>query len=574
MMFNKIPKILLVLISWGLTHDQPMPLFPTNPPLPVLDTIHVPKSPEPQPMDSLKESAIQDSVYPKTPEEFNLTDTIQDSMLFKDSLLLKNPEASYMDSSNLQTPHIYNFSKLLESMLIYNPDLSIAKAQWLASHEGVISAWGEFEPKFAGDYQRQESSPPLDGYHNWREEYKVGVTGSLPWTGTQYDIYSKYQGYSESSTTSSLFTGTTLKQPLARDFWYGSSMVNIHIAAAERDKAFQQYRSTLANYVDQLYTAYWEYAWSLKNLNAELESEHVAQKLRVDAKIRLAQGKTSPLEALRAESEYSLRQNRRIEAQKQVATSKSSLLLLVADPDLFTEQDFFVEARQDSLSLNKSISQPEVIDQYHPDFLAQNAEIQKQQHVIKYHKSQQLPSVILSGTMGVQATSENASLVFDRYKETGLRETVLGGGISVEIPIAGNIKGRYALKAEKHNLLIAERKLALIRFQINENIRILQEQKSQLETQLQQENRISQFHRDEWTAQIRKIQAGKSSLVDIYEIEEKWREAQKRYLETQKNLQITGVRLLRAQGILLKGMGLESRNAQGNIDLLNWLIKR
>lgn len=449
-------------------------------------------------------------------------------------------------------------TEALDRLFKHNPDLAEARAIWISKRYSYSAAWGDFEPKLVGRYNKQSKGPPDTEAPELKEEYKLGVQGSLI-TGTQYDVGFNQTNYEHSLEKSNLYFGASVKQPIARGVWFGSLWANQVIAKLDEKKAYQEYRAQLATIIEKLLTAYWDYFYAQRVLEFERQSVDVAQSIFDDGLKRLQQGKLSKLELSKAFAELSIRLSRKMEAMSMERDSKHELALLLADPELLSTSRLVVNP--DLEHLNDTLAHFAKDDSLfilNPEYLGQQHEIERLQVIKKAHIDQALPSVNLIGSYGIAATNRSTDMAIQTFKDPDQRDRVISGGIEIEIPLVGSHKERKTVQATEHNIRAARIRLGLMAQQITQLHQSFSKRTFELQKQTRYERTAVQYHHDELSAEMQKLDAGKSNYRLVFEIEEKLREAQRKELEVIRAFELNLVKQQANRGRLLLQYKVES----------------
>jgi len=453
----------------------------------------------------------------------------------------------------------------LGRLLLHNPDIAEARYLWFSKQHTAYASWGDFEPKLVGRYNKQRSAPNGSVAAEFKNEYKLGVQGSLI-TGTQYDVGFNQTSYEHSLEKSTLYFGATVKQPLMRGVWFGAQWANQVLAKLDEKKSLQEYRTQLAEIIGKLFTAYWDYYYACQVLFYEKQSVNVAQSIFDDGIKRVEQGKLSRLDLTKAQAELAIRLSRKMDAESMVRDAQNQLSLLLADPTLLSNPNLNVELQWDEnvSGVSESKLPSESIFQLNPAYLGQFSEVERLKIIKKAHIDQALPSVNLVGSYGISATNRSADMAIQTFEDPGLRDKVVSGGIEIEVPLIGNYKERHNVQAAEQNIRAAQLRLDLIGNQLKQDSEILQQRSTELRKQSRYERTSVAYHESELSSEIQKLDAGKSNYHAIFEIEEKLREAQKKELEVVRAFELNDVKLKTSLGRLLIDYGLE-KYEQGQI---------
>ena len=453
-----------------------------------------------------------------------------------------------------------SFEDALNVVIAHNSDVQEAKYEWISRKENASSAYGDFEPVLTGRMHKERADRPSALFTETKDEYKIGVQGSLP-TGTQYDIGFNQATYTHSDYTSELYFGGELRQHILKDGpIYSAPLNNLRQAQLEQEAAYQKYRNSLANIIENFCDSYWNYYYSDQILFFATKSANVAKEIVEDASKRLSLGLLSPLDYQKAVAEYSDRESARLEALDKLRSARLALLLTLSSSEYMQDTrpiaihpnlEIDTSATIDSLALLDSIKL------MHPLYLYQKADLELRETVLKGHKSNFLPTFDLIGSYGIRSRDDNARMAVHNFKDNRRRQTVLAGGFEFAVPLFANIKERHQIAAEKANVRSSTVRLSLVLDKLFEEYRILKRRTAEIRDQYLFGATSVEFHEKELEEEFKKMQMGKSNYHQIFDIEEDLRESQKRHLETIRTLHVTKVRESKSKGKLLLQNKLE-----------------
>ena len=442
-----------------------------------------------------------------------------------------------------------SFEDALNVVIAHNSDVQEAKYEWISRRENASGAYGDFEPTLVGRMHKERADRPSALFTETKDEYKIGVQGSLP-TGTEYDIGFNQATYTHSDYTSELYFGGIYSAPLN----------NLRQAQLQQEAAYQKYRNSLADIIENFCDSYWNYYYSDQILFFATKSANVAKEIVEDASKRLALGLLSPLDYQKAVAEYSDRESARLEALDKLRSARLALLLTLSSSEYM--QDTRPIAIHPNLEIDTSVTIDSLalldsIKLMHPLYLYQKADLELRETVLKGHKSNFLPTFDLIGSYGIRSRDDNARMAVHNFKDNRRRQTVLAGGFEFAVPLFANIKERHQIAAEKANVRSSTVRLSLVLDKLFEEYRILRRRTAEIRDQYLFGVTSVEFHEKELEEEFKKMQMGKSNYHQIFDIEEDLREAQKRHLETIRTLHVTKVRESKSKGKLLLQNKLE-----------------
>ena len=456
---------------------------------------------------------------------------------------------------------VINFNEALKMVIGNNSDVQEAKYNWIVRSEYAQGAYGNFEPHLIGRAFKERGESPSALFTETKDEYKIGVQGKLP-TGTEYDVGFNQATYTHSDYTSELYFGAELRQHLLKDGpLYLSPTNDLRSAKFQKEYAYQKYREALSEILEKFCDSYWNYYYSQQMLQFSTESAKVAADIVNDAQKRVKHGLLSQLDYQKTIAEFSNREAARLEALDKLRAARLDFLLMLSSTEMLQDERPLAiapDTKLDSGRVLDSLTFIDSISAMHPTYLSQNAELDIRETELDLHKSNFLPKVDLVGNYGIRNRDNNAHAAVAGFKSKNIRQTVLAGGIEIDIPLFANIHERHQIAAEKANVRSAKIRLTLIQSKLFEEYKMLKKRAVELREQWQLSEVTVKYHEKELEEEFKKLELGKSNYHQIFETEEDLREAKQRHLESMRLLRVIDVRLARATGKILLQNDLES----------------
>lgn len=469
---------------------------------------------------------------------------------------------------------VLDFEKALKAVIESNTDVQEAKYEWLSYSEMAKGYYGEFEPHLVGRVNKERADKPGALFTETKDEYKIGIQGKLP-TGTEYNVGFNQANYTHSDYTSELYFGGELRQHLLKDgLLYFTPTNSIRQARLQQEIAYQKYRNALNEILEKFHDSYWNYYYALQTLMFATQSAQVAKQITEDAGKRLQLGMLSSLDYQKTIAEYSDRESARLAALDQMRGARLTLLLMLSVSDIVRDPRPIAirpESEVDTTNVADSLLERDSVCAMHPAYLQQKAELDLREEELHKHKTSFLPTVDLVGSYGIRTRDKDARKAVREFKRPEDRQTVLAGGIEIDVPLFANIHERHQISAEKANVRAARTRLALIQNRLYEEYRILQDRAREIREQWKYSRTAVNYHETELQEEFKKMELGKSNYHQIFEMEEDLRIAQQRHLENMRDLRVIDVRLSRAKGKLLLQNGLENWK-QGTLTLREELL--
>lgn len=456
---------------------------------------------------------------------------------------------------------VLDFDTALRTVIENNIDVQEAKYNWIAQAEMAKGTYGEFEPHLVGRANRERGDRPSALFTETRDEYRIGIQGKLP-SATEYNVGFNQATYTHSDYTSELYFGAELRQHILKGgLLYFSPTGRLREAHLQQEIAYQKYRYALNDALDRFYEAYWNYYYAEQTLLFATKSAQVARQIAEDAGKRLQLGILSPLDNQKAVAEYSDRESARLAALDQLRSARLALLLTLSSGKFVNDPrpiairptgDIDSAFAADSLDIRDSACN------MHPAYLQQLAELELREEEVKQHRTNFLPTLDLVGSYGIRSRDSDARRAVRDFKRPEDRQTVLSGGIEIDIPLFANVNERHQIAAEKVNVRAARTRLSLIHNKLQEEYRNLQKRAIEIREQCKYSKVAVEYHETELQEEFKKMELGKSNYHQIFDMEEDLRQAEQRHLENIRDLRLVDVKLLIAKGELLRINGLEA----------------
>ena len=456
---------------------------------------------------------------------------------------------------------VLDFDTALKTVIENNADVQEAKYNWIAQAETARGYYGDFEPHLVGRMNKERGDRPSALFTETRDEYKIGIQGKLP-TATEYNVGFNQATYTHSDYTSELYFGAELRQHILKEgMLYFSPTSRLREAYLQQEVAYHKYRGALNDVLDKFYDAYWNYYYAEQTLQFATKSAQVAKQIADDAGKRQQLGILSVLDLQKVIAEYSDRESARLSALDQLRNARLNLLLTLSSSEYVQDQRPLAIRPPERIDTAAAIDTLQGLDsasRMHPAYLQQQAELDLREEELKQHRTSALPTLDLIGSYGIRSRDSDARKAVRDFKRPEDRQTVLSGGIEIDIPLFANIYERHQIAAEKSNVRAARTRLSLIQNRLSEEIRLLQKRAIEIREQWKFSKIAVEYHESELQEEFKKMELGKSNYHQIFDTEEDLRKAEQRHLENTRDLHLIDVKLLIAKGELLRVNGLES----------------
>lgn len=454
-----------------------------------------------------------------------------------------------------------SFDEALKEVIAHNLDIQEVKYEWIEQRENAGGVYGEFEPHLTGKLFNERADRPGSLFTETKDEYKLGVQGRLP-TGTQYDVGFNQVTYTHSDNTSEIYFGGELRQHLLKDGpLFSASTNNLRQAKLQRDLAYQKYREALSDVIEKFCDAYWNYYYTQQTLEFSTESANVARQIQEDAHKRFELGLLSNLDYQKAVAEFSDREGARLEALDQLRNARLNLLVMMASPQYVSDtRPLSIKPNVEINNLSDSVAIQDSICLMHPQYLFQKIDLELRESELDFRKTSSLPSVDLVANYGIRSRDRSGRNVVREFRDPERRQSVLAGGVEIDIPLFANVQERHKIAAEKAIVRSSRVKLDIIQKKLSEESTILYQRAQEIREQCKLSDVAVAYHKKELEEEFKKMEMGKSNYHQIFEMEEDLREARQKQLQNMRILRLIDVRLARSTGKILLQNNLESWN--------------
>ena len=225
----------------------------------------------------------------------------------------------------------------------HNTDLARARLDPRVGDTRVAAAAGAFRPTFNTSFSRNDQlQPPATllvpaAARTDAVSSSVGLTQTLPWFGTTYNV-AWTAGHTDSNSPLNslnplLQSGLSLgvSQPLIRDFAIDSARQQLATSRLDRDIADTRLRDALVRTRASVKTAYWHLVDALASVDARKSALALADELVRVNQVKVDAGDVPPLDLVSAQAEVAADREQLIVAQTAVKEAEDELRTLIFD---------------------------------------------------------------------------------------------------------------------------------------------------------------------------------------------------------------------------------------------------
>ncbi len=295
------------------------------------------------------------------------------------------------------------------------------------ANEVLASAWGAYDPELYSDYQYSSTDTPVASLLTFPNSSilerdltaEAGLRGILPFSGTSYGV--TYGGRRVQTTdplsllspeirTSLVFTVT---QPLLRNLIWNQPWTMVKTSQVGSRAAWDEFRRQLMDTVQAIENAYWFLVASEEQLRVANKSLDSAKALLDQTKTQYDVGVVSKVEVIQAEAGVASREVNVIRAKNAYLATQDQLIDLVYGAGLRPKLQFMVEPTDHpsgelkyevnlDLAVEKAFSE-------RPELAIAHDEVQRQEYLVQYAKSQRWPQLDVVGQYGYQGLTGQPS---------------------------------------------------------------------------------------------------------------------------------------------------------------------
>ena len=456
-----------------------------------------------------------------------------------------------------------------------NPLIREAHLQWLMNYRKAQSEWGTFEPELVArlsrdNLKRENSALQRIQMFNQTEfsednkEYGLGLEGKIP-SGAIYRI-----GYSLKRTENSYtaeegeftsFAGVSAEQPLLRGLTHGAPLASQRVAMRERYIAYHEYRRQVMDTISQAERAYWNLSFARELLDMAEDSVRIAQDLVEDCREQLEAGRMTEPDLYEAEAELETRLAFRADSEQTLRDALTQVKLLLSAgklgehaeleasdplidplPEGWNEEQQRLESEQWAL-------------QAQPDFMIQREQLMRESLIVEYRRDQVLPALNLKGSYGLSGLDDNISDSLDKLSGSDFPSWSIG--LELRVPLFMGLRQRNELQAARLNRKLAEMRLKALEYELTRSIATLSRRVTTWRSRIENAAKVVQLMRRLLEIEQARMQAGKTTIRQVYQTEERLSEARKRELDVIVRYREALMDLALVRGSVLRDKGLE-----------------
>jgi outer membrane protein TolC len=401
----------------------------------------------------------------------------------------------------------------------------------------LLAAYGKFDPAltFRRSYSEDGtpfSSNPLVAQLVQTDNYSLALEGTTPW-GLNYSLGGTSQnqrirpGLVPVPDSYLSFGGITVTQPLLRGFGFGSNLLGVRIAKADRSIADWQFRDTVITTVTNVIGAYSDLAFAQQSLQIAQRSRELAAGLLAENEKRFKIGDLSESDVVQARARTAIRDQGILLAQQGVRDSANYLRKLIGETQfpINPESIELAPAELPAPKVDPASDLQTALNQ-RPEYQAARLGIVKRRANESAMRNQLLPQVDFVGSYGYNGLDRDFSasrrMVADRENRS------YSAGVVVSVPLTFS-EGRGKLRSARLSRRQAEADLVRLEQDIAVEVA---HAAGQIETSQKRvtANRVAyDLAKQALDAEIKKLRAGTSSTYYVLGLQEELASAEYNY---------------------------------------------
>jgi len=464
-------------------------------------------------------------------------------------------------------PLVITMDEILQMAVTNDLDILIVKQNPIVDKFAIDALYASYDPAFtmnathsyfanAGGVDQYGRATPV-GAVSETTDYQPGLSGQLPF-GTQYSFYTQ-PGLIEHQTGTFVgpgqnydgSVGLNLKQPLLKNLWIDAPRWNIALARKTLQYDQLALRQQVMTVVNNVKAAYFTLIFDRQSVQVQADAVKLAQATASQQKKRVELGAAAPLDQRLAESQAATSEAALLQARQTVVQQENTLKSLVLQNLSVWNNVTLVPAEQ----LVAVPENPELAECWRtalamrPDIQEAKVNLEKQRITVKYNYNQIFPELDLVGTFGRNGVGSSASAEIGMIRHGSAKFYTYG--IDLTVPL-DNIGARSTYKSAKATLQQVVLQMKKIENQaiiaIHNDVTAVQSDLLQIEATRQ----ARVYAEDALTAEQTKLDHGKSTIVQVLQVQSNLTSARSAEIQALANYNIALEQLAFDEGIILE----------------------
>lgn len=473
-----------------------------------------------------------------------------------------------------------NLRDFVRNVIEKNEQIQFQNAEWAVSKEAVKGAKSIFEPVFLGTYQIQDDKHKTtaqerasQGFYQspefWEDRYsqQLAIEELVP-TGGRIRLNYSYNDFSNSlqekegkDKEKQTVVGVSFTQPLLKNAGIKPTMAAIHVAEADRDIAFQNYRVQTMRVVSEAISSYWDLYLARKKLQMRLDSERSAEEVLRDNTVRVKTGKMAETEVLEAKAALAMRKSRVSEAKQAIVAVMNNVRTFLSSSFAVAHAEIepVAEPYIDDVPRNFADSLERAL-KFRGEYLSSRKKIEREDIRLAFAKNQSWPQVDLKGSYNLNGLTDKYGNPFNDAKENDHPSWSVG--IEFRIPLGGDKKTISELETTKHRKRQALLELKAVEVALANAVDTALRNLDSAREQVRQQAGIVALNSQLLKTELQRFQAGKSNSRALLEREENLNAAREGEADSYIKYMKAVYQLDLAEGLLLARQGVDFMEAE------------
>ncbi len=331
-----------------------------------------------------------------------------------------------------------DMQQAIEMALENNLDVVISRLAYQAQGENVGRAKGAYNPLFSADFNNLRSRAPASSQlsgattlTNFNTAYNFSWQQELSTGGNYFIVFENLRA----STNNVFFSfnprfdsalSAQIAQPILQNRQLNPIKQQVVVAQNGERIARHQFQAEVMDLVSDVEQAYWDWVFSIRDLDVNQKSLQLARDLLRNNRIQVEVGTMAPIDVLEAEAEVAARENGVIIAEEAIARTTDEMRRLINDPSALDFWGLQIEPAEEPLLSEVEIDLDEAVRTAlarRPAIAESHVELDTRNFNVRYTKNQKLPRVDLIGSYALNGLGGD-EIIRDAF----------GGGIIDEIP--------------------------------------------------------------------------------------------------------------------------------------------
>ena len=329
----------------------------------------------------------------------------------------------------------------IEMALENNLDVVIARLGYQAQGENVGRAKGAYTPLFRADLNnlrsRAQGGSQLAGattltnfntaYNfSWQQEISTGGNYFIAFDNIRASTNNIFFLFNPSYRTG---LSAQIEQPILQNRQLNPIKQQIVIAQNGERVARHQFEAEVMDLVSGVEQAYWDWVFSIRDLDVNQKSLQLARDLLRNNRIQVEVGTMAPLDVLEAEAEVAARENAVIISEEAIARTTDEMRHLINDPSSLDFWGLQIEPADEPQLSEVEIDLDEAVRTAlarRPTIAESHVELDTRNFNVRYTKNQKLPQVDLVGSYTLNGLGGD-QIIRDQGFGGGIIEEISGG---------------------------------------------------------------------------------------------------------------------------------------------------